>query len=205
MNTSALEEDRVLSSELPDVRLTEVIEAVGEAMSKGEGGVNLKAIDPDGSTLRVALDKAVKDALAISPLKTLVKAWQGMDQIAELIGSEGPQDGKPRHVTIASHTLKVSFTPQIVLELGKLIDVRKLPVPVAFTLKIEGLIITVTDRRIVTIAAGRAKPVVTVKVDGVTVIKETLPSIDLPLEMKRANKSVEVQKVRGDHADTSPL
>ncbi len=184
MNNAVTEEAKVLSSELPEVRLTEVIDAVAETMSKGEGGVSLKAIDPDGSTLQVALEKAVKDALAISPLKALIKAWKGVDQVSDLIGSEGPEDGKPRNVTIAGHTLKISFTPQIVLELGKLIGIRKLPVPVTFTLKIEGLIITVVNRRIVVIAAGRAKPLVTVKVDGVTIVKETLPTIDLPLKMK---------------------
>lgn len=184
MNNETPEGDKVLSNELPEVRLIEVIEAVGEAMSKGEGGASLKAIDPDGSTLQVALEKAVKDALAISPLQVLIKAWKGLDQVSDLMGSEGPHDDKPRHVTIAGHTLKVAFTPQIVLELGKLIDVRKLPLPVIFTLKIEGLIITIVNRSITVIAAGRAKPEVTVKVDGVTIIKETLPTIDLPLKLK---------------------
>ncbi len=184
MNDTASEAEKVLSSELPEVRLLEVVEAVGEAMSKGEGGASLKAIDPDGTTLQVALEKAVKDALAISPLQALIKAWKGVDQVSDLIGSEGPQDDKPRHVTIASHALKVSFAPQIVLELGKLVDVRKLPVPVTFTLKIEGLILTILNRRITVIAAGRAKPEVTVKVDGVTIVKEKLPTIDLPLQLK---------------------
>jgi hypothetical protein len=184
MNTGVSEDHKVLSNELPEARLKEVIEAVGQAMTKGEGGVSLKAIDPDGSTLKIALEKAVNDALAISPLKELMKAWKSLAQVKELIGSEGPEDGKPRHVTIATHTLKACFTPNIVIEIGKLVEIRKLPVPVTFTLKIEGLIITVTDRCIVAIAAGRAKPSVTVKVEGVTILKEELPTIDLPLEMK---------------------
>ncbi|MCK8464075.1 hypothetical protein MUY35_09455 [Aliiroseovarius sp. S1339] len=195
MNNEASEEQKGLSSELPEARLKEVIEAVGLAMTKGDGGVSLKAIDPDGSTLKVALEKAVNDALAISPLEELMKAWKGLRQVADLIGAKGPEDRKPRHVTIASHTLKASFTPNIVIELGKLVKIRKLPVPVAFNLKIEGLIITVVDRRIVAIAAGRAKPTVTVKVEGVTILKETLPTIDLPLEMKSQVDDEQVAEV----------
>lgn len=183
MANAAPKTQEVLSNELPEVRLLEVIEAVGKAMSKGQAGASLKAIDPDGSTLKVAVDKAVKDALAISPLEALVKGWKSLDQVSELIGPEGPKDGKPRHVTIASHTLKVSFTPNIVIELGKLIDVHKLPIPVTFTVKIEGLIVTIVDRVMVAIAAGRAKPSVTVKVDGVTVLTEKLPTIELPLKV----------------------
>lgn len=184
MNTAVPEDRKVLSNELPEARLKEVIEAVGQAMKKGESGVSLKAIDPDGSTLKVALEKAVNDALAISPLKELIKAWKGLAQVMELIGAEGPEDGKPRDVTIATHTLKASFKPKIVIEIGKLVDIQKLPVPVTFSLKVEGLIITITDRRIIAIAAGRAKPSVTVKVEGVTILKEELPTIDLPLELK---------------------
>lgn len=184
MNTAAPEESRVLSSELPDVRMKEVIDAVGQTLSTGEGALSLKAIDPDGETLETALEKAVKDALAISPLKVLVKAWQGVAQVADLIGPKGPMDDKPRQVTIAEHTVKVSFTPNIVIEIGKVAEVRKLPIPVTFTMKIEGLIITVTNRRIAAVEAGRAKPSVTVKVEDVTIFKEKLPTIDLPLEVK---------------------
>lgn len=184
MSDAAPEKSRLLSSELPEIRLKEVVEAVGEAVAKGDGGLRLKAIDPDGATLATALETAVQDALAISPLKALVKAWKGLDQVAALIGPEGPEDGKPRQVAIGSHSLKASFTPNIVIELGKILEVRKLPVPVTFTLKIEGLIITVTDRRIMGILAGRANPSVAVKVEGVTIFKDSLPAIDLPLEIK---------------------
>lgn len=184
MNTIVPQDQMVLSNQLPEARLAEVVEAVGQAISKGDRGVSLKAIDPDGSTLKVALEKAVNDALAISPLKELIKAWKGLAQVMELTGAQGPEDGKPRRVTIATHTLKASFTPKIVIEIGKLVDIYRLPVPVTFSLKIEGLIITITDRRIIAIAAGRAKPSVTVKVEGVTILKEDLPTIDLPLEMK---------------------
>ncbi len=183
MNASVPERHKILASELPEASVKDVIEAVGEVL-KGEGGLSLKAVDPDGSTLEAALDKAVKDALAISSLKALIKGWKGMDQVADLIGPRGPEDGKPRHVTIASHSLKASFTPNIVVELGKVAEIRKVPVPVTFTLKVEGLIVTVTNRRILSIAAGRAKPSVTVKVDGVTVLDRKLPTIDLPLEFE---------------------
>ncbi|PTX54527.1 hypothetical protein C8N43_3342 [Litoreibacter ponti] len=191
MSSAASEDPKVLSNALPEARLQEVVEAVGQAMMKGEAGVGLKAIDPDGATLKTAIEKAVHDALAISPFKELVKAWKGFGQVMELTGATGPEDGKPRHVAIASHTLKASFKPHIVIELGKLVEVHKLPVPVTFSLKVEGLIITVTDRRIVAITAGRAKPSVTVKVESVTILKEDLPSIDLPWELKLQDEDAE--------------
>lgn len=184
MNTAGTEEHKVLSRELPEARMKEVIEAVGQALSKRDGGLSLKAVDPDGSSLEVALEKAVKDALTISPLKVLIKAWKGMDQIADLIGPKGPEDDKPRQVTIASHSLKAGFTPNVVIELGRVAEIRKLPIPVTFTLKVEGLLITVKNRRIASIAAGRAEPSVTVKVEGVTLFEEKLPTINLPLEIK---------------------
>ncbi|MEO0865965.1 MAG: hypothetical protein AAFY39_15565, partial [Pseudomonadota bacterium] len=183
MNTPATEPRKVLADELPEARMQEVVEAVGDAL-KGEAGLTLRAIDPDGSTLATALEKAVKDALAISPVKALVQAWKGLGQVSDLIGPKGPQDDKPRQVTVATHSLKAGFTPHIVIELGKIAEIRKLPVPVTFTLKVEGLIVTVTNRRIVSVAAGRAKPAVTIQVEGVTVFKQKLPTIDLPLEVK---------------------
>ncbi|WP_298921781.1 hypothetical protein [uncultured Roseobacter sp.] len=184
MTETARVEGKVLSKELPEVRMQELAEAVSQSLLKGDGGPKLKAIDLDGSTLRMAVEKAVDDALAISPVKELLKAWKGLEQVGALIGDEGPKDDKPRQVSIASHNLKAEFTPHIVIELGKIIELRKLPVPVIFTLKVEGLIVTVTNRRITAIAAGRAKPTVEVKVDGATIFKEALPTINLPLEIK---------------------
>ncbi len=184
MSETAAKKSKVLSKELPKIRLEELAEAVGKSLLEGEGGPKLKAVDPDGSTLKAAVEKAVDDALAISPVKALLKAWKGLEQVGALMGEEGPEDDKPRQVSIASHSLKAKFTPHILIELGKVIELRKLPVPVTFTLKIEGLIVTVTNRQITAIAAGRAKPTVEVKVEGTTVFKEALPTINLPLEVE---------------------
>ena len=183
MNTPGPQPHTLLADELPEARLQEVVDAVGEAL-QGTGGLSLRAVDPDGGTLVAALEKAVRDALSISPVKALLQAWRGLDQVGDLIGPKGPQDDKPRDVTVATHSLKAGFTPHVVIEIGKIAEVRKVPVPVAFTLKVEGLIVTVKNRRITGVAAGRAKPSVTVQVDGVTVVKQKLPTIDLPLEVK---------------------
>ena len=188
MTTSASNERKALVDDLPEARVRDVVQAVGEAL-KGEGSVSLTDIDPDGETLEAALEKAVEDALTISPRKALLNAWKGLDQVADLISPKGPMDDKPRQVTIANHSLKASFEPQIVLEFGKVAEVRRLPVPVTFALKIEGLIVTVTNRRIVSVAAGRAKPSVTVKVEDVTVLKQKLPTIDLPIGFKQELQS----------------
>ncbi|WP_299653461.1 hypothetical protein [uncultured Tateyamaria sp.] len=184
MTVTAVEEGKVLSDELPEIRMKELADAVGDTLLKGEGGLKLKAIDPDGSTLKTAVKKAVDDALSISPVKALLKAWKGLEQVGTLIGDKGPEDDKPRQVSIASHSLKAKFTPHIVIELEKAMELRKLPIPVNFTLKVEGLILTVTNRQITAIAAGRAKPTVDVKVEGTTIFKESLPTINLPLEVK---------------------
>ncbi len=70
------------------------------------------------------------------------------------------------------------------IELGRVAKIRKLPIPVTFTLKVDGLLVTVKNRRIASIAAGRAEPSLTVKVEGVTLFEEKLPTINLPLEVK---------------------
>jgi hypothetical protein len=115
-----------------------------------------------------------------------------MHQVAELIGPNGPEDDKPREVSVAGHSLKAKFSPHIVIELGKFAEIRKLPIPVTFALEVEGLLITVTNRRIVGVLAGRANPSVTVAVDDVTIFKEKLPTIDLPLEMKPESEGADV-------------
>jgi len=94
-------------------------------------------------------------------------------------------------VAIASHTLKTKHVPEIHVELGKVATLKKIPVPVEFTLKIEGLVLTVLDRNITGISAGHAQPEVTVKVEGVTVVKEKLRRINLPLNIKLYEASPE--------------
>jgi len=186
MNTTMPDKSQVLTDELPPARLREVVEAAGKALLDGEQGARLRAIDPDGSTLETAVTQAVSDALAISPLKALITAWKGMKDLADLIDAKGPEDGKERSVAIATHTLKAQFMPGLVVELNGVADLKKLPIPVIFSLKVDGAIVTVMDRVITSVAAGRAKPTVEVKIEGVTVIKEVLSPFDLPLRFENS-------------------
>ncbi len=124
-----------------------------------------------------------------NPFYTLHAAVTRQDRDNNPPGGWIPEGALSREEALYAATMAGAYTMHAEdilgsIEIGKLVEIRKLPVPVTFTLKIEGLIITVTDRCIVAIAAGRAKPSVTVKVEGVTILKEELPTIDLPLEMK---------------------
>jgi len=184
------DDPKPVAEELAEARVTEVVEAVGEAF-KGEGNLGLDSVDLDHDTLRTAIDDAVRSALDISPLKALEKAWKSVNEVRKLTSSDGPHDGKERKVAIASHTLKTKHVPEIHVELGKVATLKKIPVPVEFTLKIEGLVLTVLDRNITGISAGHAQPEVTVKVEGVTVVKEKLRRINLPLNIKLYEASPE--------------
>lgn len=171
-----------IAKELEEAKIKDVIEAVGKAL-KGEDGIPFKGLDADEETLQTALDGAVQKALDISPIDALMKAWRGLGAVRKLTGEEGPMDGKARNVAIASHTLKTEHKPAIHVELGKAATLKKVPVPVTFSLKIEGLILSVLNRQITQIAAGKAKPEVTVEVENVTIVREKLKPINLPLDV----------------------
>lgn len=188
------DDPRPVTEELPEARVIDVIEAVGEVF-KGEGGLAVDSVDLDNDTLRTAIGDAVRTALDISPLKALEKAWKGVNEVRKLTSSDGPHDGKVRKVAIASHTLKTKHVPEIHVELGKVATLKTIPVPVEFTIKIEGLVLSILDRNITGIAAGHANPEVAVKVDGVTVVKEKLRRIDLPLNIKLYEASPEQETV----------
>lgn len=175
-------ETESLKKQLPEAQITEVVEAVGRAL-KGEDGMALTRLDVDDDTLRTALEDAVRDALDISPVKALLKGWKGVAEVRKLTGEDGEMDGKTRKVALASHSLTAAHTPEIHIELGKVATLKKIPVPVAFTLKIEGLILAITNRQIREIAGGKAQPEVTIKVEGVTIIKEKLKAINLPVNV----------------------
>ncbi len=171
-----------LHAELPEARIVEVIEAVGHAL-KGEGGVTVDKIDTDDDTLRTALDEAVREALDISPLKALAKVWKSTAEVKKLIGPKGPQDGKTRKVAMAAHKLEASHVPEIHVELAKLATLKKVPVPVTFSIAISGLVLSVKDRFVTGIASGSAQPEVSVKVEDVTLFKEKLRKINLPVDI----------------------
>lgn len=173
---------QALAKELPEARMREVIEAAGRAL-KGKDGLALKGLDVDEEALETALDGAVRKALDVSPIKALVKAWKGTVEVGKLIGPNGPMDGKARQVAMAGHNLEVAHVPEIHVELGKVATLKKVPVPVKFVLKVQGLILSIKDRQITGIAGGHAQPEVSVSVEKVTLFKEKLRRISLPVDV----------------------
>ena len=175
-------EPKPVKDELPDMLVIEVVQAVAEAL-KNDESFELPSGDFKDKDLQDAVVEAVSDALDITPLKAVVKAWGSMAEVAELIGPDGPQDGQLRKVKVTKHKLKVTHKPEIHIKIGRMVTAKRVVLTVLFTLNIEGLILSIKDREIRRVSGGHAQPEVKISVEKVAIFTEKLPKITLPVEV----------------------
>ncbi|MDE9450619.1 hypothetical protein J3R80_09080 [Aliiroseovarius sp. Z3] len=168
-----------LETAIPPAEFSNVVEAVKSALNEGEPGVRLAGMDLDAGTLHKSVATAVEEALSISLVDTLLKAWEGMKSVQSLLGEKGPMDGKTRVAALLKHKLKTTHTPEIRLTIGEAVDLRKIRIPVALTVEVAGVSLTIKDRQIIGITAGYLHPSVKIKVEKVTVVETKLRRIDL--------------------------
>lgn len=173
------ERTETLESAIPPADFSTVVEAVKSALDEGDPGVRLAGIGLDAGTLHKTVAAAVEEALSISLIDTLLKAWEGMKSVQALTGEKGPMDGRTRVAALLKHKLKATHTPEVRLTLGVSVDVRKVRIPIALTVEVAGVSLTVRDRQIVGVAAGYLHPSVKIKVEKVTVVETKLRRIDL--------------------------
>ncbi|MCK0139122.1 hypothetical protein [Aliiroseovarius sp. F47248L] len=178
-----------LETAIPPTDFSNVVDAVKSALNEGEPGVRLAGMELDAGTLHKSVATAVEEALSISLIDTLLKAWEGMKSVQALVGEKGPMDGKTRVAALLKHKLKSTHTPEVRLTVGEAVDLRKIRIPVGLTVEVAGVSLSIKDRQIIGIAAGHLQPSVKIKVEKVTVVETKLRRIDLSdtVVLKRAD------------------
>lgn len=171
--------DETIAQKIEPGDLAKIVEAVSDRLTSGQAGMRIAGLDLEAGALRQSVADAVENALSISLLDAVLKGWRGVKTLADLIGPDGPIDGKPRVAALASHTFKVVYKPNIQISIGEAVALRTIELPVTLEIAAAGVVLTVKDREITKAGAGHLQPKLTIKVEKVKVVDTKLKRINL--------------------------
>jgi hypothetical protein len=122
---------------------------------------------------------AMWDLLGISVENLIINAWQKHKQIVDAEAATAGRPGSRRVVEIKSHTLRSTHRPKLEIVVGQEV-VHTIPFEFTLVLRIESLVVTVSNGGVLSIGPGDATAEVVLKANGSTLVEKKLTRAALP-------------------------
>ncbi|HET9325481.1 MAG TPA: hypothetical protein VFQ05_01785 [Candidatus Eisenbacteria bacterium] len=122
---------------------------------------------------------AVLEILDVDFIQVLVEGWGKYRTLAEFATEPKRSDGAKYMVSIADHSMSVTFHPEVVVTVEG-VGRGTLKFNLEVKANIKAIILWIQNGRIMSASSGRCGGEVTLKLDDQQIVGQSFPEVDLP-------------------------